>query len=214
MGPFSGGIARQREYGTMDFLIGITGKDFVLMASDCSQARSIVVMKRDMDKSIELTPNTLMLTSGPLGDTVSFGEYIAKNLKLNSLRNDTESSPWSNANYVRHQLAEALRSRNAYQVNLLIGGHGVDKEGNEKPQLYFMDYLAAFASVPFAAQGYGSYFTLSIMDKHFKEDMTLEEAKSLLERCIEEVRKRFMVQMPKFFVRVVDKDGIRRLDDM
>jgi hypothetical protein len=30
----------------MDFLIGITGKDFVLMAADSSQARSIVVMKK------------------------------------------------------------------------------------------------------------------------------------------------------------------------
>jgi hypothetical protein len=29
-----------------------------------------------------------------------------------------------------------------------------------------------------------------------------------------QVRHRFMVQMPKFIVRVVDKDGIRRLDDM
>lgn len=29
----------------MDFLIGIEGADFVMLASDCSQARSIVVMK-------------------------------------------------------------------------------------------------------------------------------------------------------------------------
>lgn len=32
-----------------------------------------------------------------------------------------------------------------------------------------MDYLAAMAKVPFAAQGYGAYFTLSILDKHYKE---------------------------------------------
>eukprot|EP00038_Savillea_parva_P007046 m.167522 g.167522 ORF g.167522 m.167522 type:complete len:199 (+) comp12838_c0_seq1:76-672(+) len=198
----------------MDFLIGIQGKDFVLMASDCSQARSIVVMKRDMDKSIEIAPNTLMLTSGPLGDVTAFGEYIQKNLKLNSLRNETETSPWSNANFVRHNLASALRTRDMYQVNLLLGGFGSDSEGKVTPQLYFMDHLAAFARVPFAAQGYGGFFTLSIMDKHYKENMTLDEAKSLLSRCIEEVRKRFMVQMPKFFVRVVDKDGIRKLDDM
>ena len=71
----------------MDFLIGITGADFVLMAADCSQARSIIVMKKDMDKSIKLAPNALMLTSGPVGDCTNFGEYIQKNLKLNQLRN-------------------------------------------------------------------------------------------------------------------------------
>lgn len=30
----------------MDFLVGIKGADFVIMAADCSQARSIVVMKK------------------------------------------------------------------------------------------------------------------------------------------------------------------------
>ena len=33
----------------MDFLIGIEGADFVMLASDCSQARSIVVMKTSKD---------------------------------------------------------------------------------------------------------------------------------------------------------------------
>ena len=75
----------------MDFLIGITGADFVLMAADCSQARSIIVMKKDMDKSIKLAPNALMLTSGPVGDCTNFGEYIQKNLKLNQLRNGPAS---------------------------------------------------------------------------------------------------------------------------
>lgn len=50
-----------------------------------------------------------------------------------------------------------------------------------------MDHLAAFARVPYAAQGYGGFFTLSIMDKHYKENMTLEEATALMQRCIEEV---------------------------
>lgn len=59
-------------------------------------------------------------------------------------------------------------------------------------QLYYMDHLAAFARVPFAAQGYGGFFTLSIMDKHYKENMTLEEAKSLMKRCFDEVSQHFI----------------------
>lgn len=46
----------------------------------------------DMDKSLAISPNTLMLLSGPNGDTVNFGEYIQKNLKLNTLRNGTSFS--------------------------------------------------------------------------------------------------------------------------
>lgn len=198
----------------MDFLIGIVGKDFTLMAADCSQARSIVVMKKDMDKSVTISDNTLMLTSGEVGDSTAFSEYIAKNLKLNQLRNGITASPWSTANYVRHQLATALRSRNAYQVNMLLGGFGDDKNGNEAPQLYFIDYLASLTPAPFACQGYGGFFTYSVLDKHYKEGMSLDEAIDLLKRCISEVRERFLVQMPRFKLHVIDKDGIRHLDDV
>lgn len=191
----------------MDFLIGIKGADFVIMAADCSQARSIVVMKHDMDKSAKISNNTLMLTSGPVGDCTHFAEYIQKNVKLNELRNGVEATVWSNANYIRTQLATALRSRGAYQVNLVVGGYSKDDDEKPGPQLYYIDHLAAFAEVPFAAQGYGGFFTLSILDKHYKEGMNQEEAIVLLKRCMTEVRHRFMVQMPKFKVFIVDKDG-------
>ena len=41
--------------------------------------------------------------------------------------------------------------------------------------------------VPFAAQGYGGFFTLSLMDKHYKPGMNQDEAIDLLKRCIKEV---------------------------
>ena len=34
----------------MDCTFGITGKDFVLVAADCSQTRSVITYKRDEDK--------------------------------------------------------------------------------------------------------------------------------------------------------------------
>lgn len=97
------------------------------------------------------------------------------------------ATPWSNANYVRRELATSLRSKGAYQVNLLIGGYGNEGSSNPGPQLYFVDHLAAMAKVPFGAHGYGGYFTLSILDKHYTPGMNLEEAKALLDRCIKEV---------------------------
>ena len=53
----------------MEVLLGITGNDFVLTASDAVSARSIVLMKTGEDKSRELNKNTLLLYSGESGDT-------------------------------------------------------------------------------------------------------------------------------------------------
>ena len=41
--------------------------------------------------------------------------------------------------------------------------------------------------LPFAAHGYGAMFTLSILDRHYRPNLTLEEAKDLLKKCIAEV---------------------------
>ena len=41
--------------------------------------------------------------------------------------------------------------------------------------------------VPYAAHGYGGFFTLATLDRHYKEDMTLDEAQDVLKKCIAEV---------------------------
>lgn len=82
---------------------------------------------------------------------MQFAEYIQANVQLYSMRNETELSPPAVASFVRGELADSLRSRKPYQVNLLLGG--VDPVTG-RPSLYWCDYLAALAPVPYAAHGY------------------------------------------------------------
>lgn len=95
----------------MESLFGITGKDFVLLASDTLAARSIVAMKDNEDKSRALNPHTVLLYTGDSGDTVNFAEYIQRNVQLYGIRNGTELSPKAAANFTRRELATSLRSR-------------------------------------------------------------------------------------------------------
>ena len=88
------------------------------------------------------------------GNKVQFAEYIQANIQLYSMRNDTDLGPSAVANFVRGELAKSLRSRKPYTVNLLLGG--LDPI-TEKPSLYWLDYLAALAPVPYAAHGYAQY---------------------------------------------------------
>ncbi len=48
---------------------------------------------------------------------------------------------------------------------MLLGG--VDKD---EARLYWLDYLGALHNVNYGSKGHGSHFTLSIMDKHYKEE--------------------------------------------
>ncbi|PFX19805.1 proteasome subunit beta type-2-like isoform X1 [Stylophora pistillata] len=188
----------------MECLIGIQGPDFVLVASDSGSGRSIIRMKDDQDKMFKLSSKLLMLVTGEAGDTVQFAEYMEKNIQLYKMRNGYELTPHAAANFTRRNLADALRSSSAYQVNLLLAGYD-DAEG---PELYYMDWLASLQKIPFAAHGYGSFFSLSILDRYYKPGLSREEATELLKKCIEEVQRRFLVRLPDFFVRIVDKDGV------
>ncbi|XP_068678302.1 proteasome subunit beta type-2-like [Montipora capricornis] len=189
----------------MECLIGIQGPDFVLVASDSASGRSIVRMKDDQDKMFKLSSKLLMLVTGEAGDTVQFAEYMEKNIQLYKMKNGYELTPHAAANFTRRNLADSLRSSSAYMVNMLIAGFD-DANG---PELYFMDWLASLQKVPFAAHGYGAFFSLSIMDRYYKPGLNREEARELLQKCIDEVQRRFLVRLPDFFVRIVDKDGIQ-----
>merc|ERR1739848_276076 len=126
------------------------------MAADCTQARSVVVMKSDLDKVTQLDSHKLLggADLSP-GDRDHFSEFVAKNLALYELRNDQRLSTKAAAHWTRSQLARALRSQ-PYQVNLLLGG--VD---GEQASLFYIDYLASSHKVDFGCHGYASYFTLS-----------------------------------------------------
>jgi len=190
----------------MECLIGIEGKDFVLLASDAVCARSIVKMKNDHDKMFELSDKLVMAVTGEPGDTVQFSEYIAKNIQLYKMRNGYQLSPNAAANFTRQNMAQALRSQRPKFVNMLIAG--VDDSG---PALFFLDYLASMIKVPFAVHGYGGMFTLSIMDRHYKKDMNKDEAMDLMKKCITEIQKRFLVDSPQFKMRLVGKNGVEDL---
>ena len=71
--------------------------------------------------------------------------------------------------------------------------------------------MASSVKLDFAAHGHASYFCMSTMDRYWKEGMNLEEAKAVLRKCIEELKTRYIVNMPDFTVKVTDKEGVREI---
>lgn len=146
-----------------------------------------------------------MAVAGPNCDLVNFTEYIAKNIQLYQLANDgTKLSVHAQANFARGELAYALR-RGPYQVNILLGGF--DEKKNEA-SLYHLDYMGTLHKVNFGAQGYAAYFTLSIMDREYKKNLSEAEAITIVENCIKEMQKRFLLQQPNYIIKKVDKEGV------
>ncbi|GIL63804.1 hypothetical protein Vafri_17806 [Volvox africanus] len=188
----------------MDFFVGIKGKDFVMVCSDTSASHSIISIKQDEDKIVPIDDHKVFCIAGEAGDRVNFSEYIIANVKLYALRNGTELNTKSIANYTRGELATALRS-SPYHCNLMLAGY--DKETG--PALYWLDYLATLNKVNTGGTGYGSHFTLSLFDKMWHPELTVDDAVAMIDAGITEVKKRLVVAPPHYIIKVVDKDGVR-----
>ncbi|VDD82195.1 unnamed protein product [Mesocestoides corti] len=194
----------------MECIIGIAFKDFVIIAADSRINFSIITLKGDADKMFKLSNHSVMAVCGEAGDAVQFAEFIQQNMQLYEIRNGYELTPYAAANFTRRNLAEALRSRTPYNVNLLLAGYD-PKDG---PQLYYMDYLASMINVPYAVHGHGGFVALGILDSQYDPSMSVDSALELLENCVRELKKRFVVNNDRFSVRVVNKEGIQHLPDL
>ncbi|KAH7132445.1 nucleophile aminohydrolase [Dendryphion nanum] len=190
----------------MEVLLGITGKDFTIIASSKAAMRGATVLKATDNKTRELNTHSLMTFSGEAGDTVQFAEFIQANIQLYSMRNNIPLSPAATANFVRGELAQALRSRRPYTVNLLLGGYDTIED---KPTLYWIDYLASLAPVPYAAHGYAQYYCLSLLDKHHHPDINLDRGLEILRMCTQELKRRLPIDFKGVAVQIITKDGIR-----
>merc|ERR1712150_195996 len=77
----------------MECSIAMCFKDFAVIATDKTSARSIMVMKDDYDKSFKLSDKMLMTVVGESGDTTQYAEFVAKNIQLYKMQNGYNLSP-------------------------------------------------------------------------------------------------------------------------
>jgi 20S proteasome subunit beta 4 len=197
----------------MESLIALEGDGFVMIAADVTNARSVVVMKDDMDKIQVLDDHKLLAAAGSPGDVSKFTEHVTKDLRLYRLRSGMQMSTAATAHYTRGELAKFLRKA-PYQCNLLLAGFDKEQEISGTPcstALYSIDYLGTMHKLRFCAEGYAQYFVLSTLDRYWKKNMSEKDALVVLGKAIAEVQKRLVINQPRFCIKIVDKNGVRVL---
>lgn len=186
----------------MDTLIGLKGKNFIVLAADTNCVTSIIKLKNnDKTKFYDIDGNKCLVVAGQVGDRVQFGEYIRTNAHLYQYINSTNLLVKSLAYFTRKQMAYYLR-RNPFNVDCLIAGY--DKESGF--QLFWCDYLSNMDAVNKGAQGYGGYFCTGILDKYYHENLTLEEALVIFKKCFDELKNRFLLTQINYELRIITED--------
>eukprot|EP00344_Euplotes_crassus_P004968 CAMPEP_0196994428 /NCGR_PEP_ID=MMETSP1380-20130617/731_1 /TAXON_ID=5936 /ORGANISM="Euplotes crassus, Strain CT5" /LENGTH=169 /DNA_ID=CAMNT_0042409799 /DNA_START=83 /DNA_END=592 /DNA_ORIENTATION=+ len=162
-------------------------------------------LKSNEDKIYHLDDTKVMAIAGDTCDRERFASYIQRSLDWYKYKNGYELDLDATAEFTRTELATAIR-KGPYNVNLLIAGYD---EKDEKARLYWLDYFGTLQEVKKGAHGYANYFTSSVLDNHYKKDMTLDEGIECVKDCIKELQTRFLLSQPGFVIKIITKDGIK-----
>lgn len=187
----------------MEVVFGIKGSNFIILCADMTNARSILAYNHDIDKIKKLDEKQFIACAGDDASRTSFTDYIEKNFNLMKLRNGVSLSNNASANFIRNQLAAAIRSRGgAYQVSSLYAT--IDNSG---PALYYLDYLGTLQEIPFGAHGYGATFVTSQMDAANLKEMTVEQGVKLIKQCCDQLMRRYLINLPKYKIKIITADS-------
>ncbi|KAH8337541.1 hypothetical protein KR074_000270 [Drosophila pseudoananassae] len=192
----------------METILGIKGVDFVMLASDTMQAKSLIFMKDDQSKIHRLSDFNMIATVGDGGDTIQFTDFISKTLHLYKIAHGYHLSAKAAAHFTRKNLADYIRTNTRYHVAMLLAGY----DAAEGPDLHYIDSFGAAQSITHAGHGWGSMFCGSILQRFWHSKLTQAEAYSILRKCVVEIQKRLIINQRNFDVYVVDKKGMRKME--
>ncbi|CAJ0942111.1 unnamed protein product, partial [Mesorhabditis belari] len=197
----------------MHFLAGIATKDFVILACDKSSfAYGAIVVDENSNKEYRLGTKLTMMCIGEDGDVEQFGDWTKRNLRLYAIRNGYELSPKAAQHWIRKGIADSLRSRDHYTVDILLGGYDDDEES---AFLGSIDYLGSGIQVqPYLFRGFPGRLSYAIMDREYRPNMNPEEAQALIKKCLAEAKKRFVANLNGYHLVMINKDGYKKLDDV
>ena len=188
----------------MDTVISLTGKDFGIIAINTSCINSIVFIKEDLDKFIQIGKNKFLAVSGYPGDVIQFTDFIQKTILFYSLKTGLPLSTHSIANYIRKEITECIRNR-PFKINMIL--IGFDKDIGSS--LYSIDYLGTLQRMDYCVQGYASFFVFSFLDQRFKPKMKIEEVLDIIIQSTILLKKRFVVNQINFLIKIIDIKGCR-----
>lgn len=186
----------------MDSSIGIRGRNFAIIAADMKVTQSILIVKEDYDKFQTIKDKIVMSATGEQGDAFRNTLFVTEDALYEELQNGIELSPKVLAYMVQNRIHAGLRKKQL-GVSSIIAGRG--PEGYD---LWSVDRYGAISSGPFCANGYATYFVYGILDREYKEALSVDDALSIIQKCVNLLKERLLINLEAFKVKIITDEGV------
>jgi proteasome beta subunit len=192
-------------------ILGIVCKDGVVMAADRQSTAGTIVMSKDSQKIKTINDYMLFAGTGMVSDIQRSVKLAAAELRLKELRSKSRPSVRQGANLVAAMIYQSIRQPAMLQfmVGSLIGG--VNEDGVS--ELYSIDPSGGIKQIEDYDANFGSGmpFVLGLLERQYKEDMTIKEGVELALEAIKSSTQRDVGSGHGIDVFTITKEGIKKV---
>ena len=192
-------------------ILGIVCKNGIVMASDRQTTAGHTVMNKDTQKTIQINDNLLFSGCGlaaAIGRTV---KIFSAELKLKELKSKTKPTVKQAANLLSMMIYSNIRQPSMVpdEMGALIGGF--DEDGSF--ELYTIDPAGNISKVNHYDANFGSgmSFVLGLLERQYKEGLSVEEGVELAKEALKSSTQRDIGSGYGIDVFTITKSGISKV---
>lgn len=186
--------------------IGMQCKDGIVLASESRSTMGNMIAHKYAEKIYRLDDNLGMTTAGLVGDDQAIARYVKAEIELFRLKNGRNMSVRSAAS-----LTANILHGNRYApffVGLIVGG--VDDHG---ASVYGLDAAGGLTDDRYVSVGSGSPFALGVLEDHFSEDITVNDAIDVALRAVHAAMERDSASGGRAAIVSITQKGFSRIDE-
>src|SRR6056297_1971603 len=179
--------------------VGLKTEDGVVLATDMRASMGYMVSSKDVQKVEEIHPRGALTIAG----SVSAAQNLISTLRAETSLYEARRGKDMSMEALSTLTGNLLRSGAFFVVQPILGG--VDDEG---AHIYSIDALGGTTEEEYTVTGSGSQFALGVLEQHYEEDLSLEEAETVAARAIKSAVERDLASGNGINVAVVTEDGV------
>ncbi len=151
--------------------VGIVVRDAVILAADKRATAGYYIAHKHVNKILFINDRIAITTAGLVADAQMLVDLVKNEMKYYQLSTGIPVK----VKTVASILSNILHSYRFYPfiVQLLVGGY------DQEPHLYMLEFFGAVSEEKYAATGSGSPIAIGVIEKNYKEDMSIDDAKKL-----------------------------------
>ena len=186
--------------------VGIKAKDGVVLCADMRASAGYFIANNNTMKIQKIDDHAGMTMAGGVADAQNITDVLRYHANIHRIQNQ-EPIPIKSLTRLTSLIFHQNRGY-PFMADILVGGFD-----NYGPALFNIDMFGSVEEKSYVTTGSGSPVAYGLLEEEYKEDVTVEDAKTIALRAVKAAITRNIGTGDGINVAVIDKNGFRLLNN-